>query len=253
MKRRHLAALALPLVLGACAGSGQGLDDDGNPILPTLIHGWITDAQLQPVGPGVMFIEWGQLWGGDFHWTTTVDANGYFAREVPTAGQTAPQYGFHWYFPGYIYIAKQITLHPGQDNDVNVVLYEGSVDDSLIPLPPDKGGYVIAPKVNDTPDATPRIANPAITPLGDGLVRVELDAFSPGGTLSEQILVGDELGNGVKMNPPGPVVNGNYPNGRYSVTLQFPPTAPDPITFHFIGDDHDCRNSPPLFSTAHVR
>ncbi len=257
-RRRHrLAALvlALPFVAAACAGTGQGLDDNGNPILPTLIHGWITDPQLKPVGPGVMFIEWGELWGGDYHWTTLVDENGYFARELPTAGQSAPQYGFHWYFPGskYKYIPKPITLHPGQDNNINEVLFEGTSTDGLTALPADKGGWNISPEPTDDAMDTPMVGNPAVTPLGDGLVRLEIDAMAPKNPLSDQELVGDDLGDGIRMNAPGPVIDGGYPNGRYNVTMSLPPDAPDTVMFHFISNDHDCRNSDPLFVTAKVR
>lgn len=254
------AWLALAFVVAGCAGSGAGLDDKGNPILPTLIHGRITDKMLNPMGPGAMFIEWGKVHGGDFRWTTTVDTTGYFSRELPSAGLDLPEFGFHWYFQGYIYIFKDILLHNGEDNDVNFVLYENLTPDDLVglpPLPSSPGGLVIPPLADDDLKDNPVAANPMVTPLGGGLIKVELDATSPKNNLSEQILVGAEWGNGsdtgVKMNAPGPAMNGNYPNGHYTVTLKVPDAAPDEVEFHFIVADQDCNNSPPMWKKFRVR
>jgi hypothetical protein len=157
-------------------------------------------------------------------------------------------WGFHAYVEGYIYLPIQVEIGRGLPTTVtqSVVDWEMLCDRSgrCNWVEQSHDARILSPEVDDDFSNNPVISNPRVQRAGAGIFQVSVDVHDPDGDLSNQILVHHiASGVGVQLNPPGPVVDGNRPNGTYTGTVLLPEDAPEDGPWQFLAADHECSNS----------
>ncbi|NOY89991.1 MAG: hypothetical protein GXP55_02190 [Deltaproteobacteria bacterium] len=232
--RRRLSSLALSALLALFA---SGCVDLG--------HEPVTVMQGQLMtGPGVVFAERGELWAGTFELATTFEEDGHF--EIPVSGDGL--WGFHAYLEGYIYLPIQVDIGRGLPTTVTqpVVDWEQLCDGfgRCNWVEQSTNAAILTPEVDDDPTDNPVISNPHVVRAAPGIFQVSLDVFDPNGDLSNQILV-HHIASGIasQLNPPGPIVDGDRPNGTYTGTVLIPEDRPQGGPWQFLAADHQCSNS----------
>jgi len=226
----QLAALALALFASGC------LDLGAPPV--TVMRGQLS------AGPGVVFAERGVLWEGTFERAGTFGEDGRFAIPVLGGGL----WGFHAYLEGYIYLPIQTNIGEGLPTTVTqpMVAWEQLCDmfGRCVWVEQSPNVTILTPEVDMDPTDNPVISNPTVVRRGSGLFQVSVDVFDPNGDLSNQILA-HHMASGVAaaLNPPGAIVDGNRPNGRYAGTVLIPEDAPQDGPWQFVAADHQCSNS----------
>jgi len=232
--RARLRALG-PVVALAIGASGC-LDLGAAPV--TVMQGRLM------TGPGAVFAERGELWQGSFERGTTFGEDGSFSVEVSGEGP----WGFHAYLEGYIYLPLQVQVGSGLPTTVTqaVVDWELLCDRSgrCDWVEQSTNATVLTAQVDEDPTDNPTISAPTVTRAGGGIFQVSLEVFDPDGDLSNQILV-QHLASGVaaQLNPPGPIVDDNRPNGTYTGTVRIPEGEPRDGPWLFLAADHACNNS----------
>jgi len=222
--------MALALFAGGC------LDLGSEPV--TVMQGRMM------TGPGAVFAERGQLWAGSFELGTTFGEDGRFS--IPVSGEGP--WGFHAYLEGFIYLPIQVQIGRGLPTTVtqSVVDWELLCDRSgrCNWVEQSRNAAILTAEVDDDPTDNPMIDAPHVTRAGAGIFQVSIDVFDPDGDLSNQILV-QHLASGVaaQLNPPGPIVDGNRPNGTYTGTVLLPEDRPQDGAWLFLAADHACNNS----------
>jgi hypothetical protein len=83
----------------------------------TVVAGTLVNAQGRPL-TGIVMLEQGKLFRGNFRRGGVVDSHRQCAVEVPDGGQ----WGFHGYADGYIYHLEWITVMRGKINRYRWVL-----------------------------------------------------------------------------------------------------------------------------------
>lgn len=196
------------------------------------------------VGPGVVFIERGPLYEGTFERAGVIDESGSFEIELASSGV----HGFHAYVDEYVYLPIEIQVEEGQLNRVTQVLVDWEeMCDSFgrcewVEQPTERD--ILAPGVDDDLGDNPVISEPMVRRVREDTYEVTLEVFDPNGDLSNQVLVQHiQSGTGVAMNPPGPVVDGNYPNGMYRAVVLLPKGSDPNSEWQFVAADHECNNS----------
>ena len=232
---------ALPLLTLALLGTGC-LDLGDPPV--TVMQGQLV------AGPGVVFAERGVLHEGSFELATTFAEDGHF--EIPVSGDGL--WGFHSYIEGYIYLPIQVNIGRGLPTTVtqSVVAWEPLCDRSgrCNWVEQSQTVSILTPEVDTDPSDNPVITNPRVERAGAGIFQISLDVFDPDGDLSNQILVHHiASGTGSQLNPPGPIIDGNRPNGTYTGTVFLPEGAPEDGPWQFVAADHQCSNSRILEAT----
>lgn len=220
-------------MFAACFDRGEELE--------TGIRGQLT------VGPGVVFIERGPVHEGTFERAGLIAEDGSYSVTV-TGGGT---YGFHTYVENYIYIPMQVEVEEGkwttlrqQAVDWDFLCDSGGNCD-WVEQPPDDTR--IAPQADSDLTDNPVLSNIQVTQVAADAFQLSVEVNDPEGDLSNQILahhVGSGLG--VQLNPPGPIIAGNYPNGVYTATVFLAEGANPAGIWQFVAADHECSNSPVL-------
>ena len=224
-----LSAVAI-LLLGGCL-------DLGDPPV-TVVSGRINTS------PGVVFVEVGKVHEGIFIRAARIGDDGRFAVPVLTEGT----HGFHAYAEGYIYLPIEIEVGRGLPTTVTqpMVAWEWLCDVSgrCDWVEQSGDGTLLTLAVDDDPSDNPVISNPHVIRAGPGTFQISLDVFDPDGDLSNQILAHHVAsGVGIQLNPPGPIIDGDRPNGTYTATVFLPEGAPDDGPWQFVAADHLCSNS----------
>ncbi len=199
-------------------------------------------------GPGVVFIERGPLHDGTFIRAGLIAEDGTFSIGLDDSGT----HGFHAYFTDtYLYLPIEVEVEDG----VMTTVTQTDVDWEFMC---DRGGNcewveqsevieILTPGQDLDLSDDPVISDPVVRRVGPGAFELELMADDPDGDLSVQVLAYHiASGVGQQMNPPGPVIDGNYPNGLYTLTVFLPEGADDTGPWQFVAADHACSNSPIL-------
>jgi len=203
------------------------------------------------IGPGVVLVEKGQIYQGSFQYGATIGPHGDFEVVVDAEGT----YGFHAYVePRYLYIPIEVQIEGGAERtliagrlpiDQSMVDWEGMcerngrcewVDQSSNP-------FILTPGLDDDLSNNPVISNPEVRLIAPGTYQVTVDVEDPDGNLSNQILahpVG--TGIGAQLNATGYIIEGNYPNGRYTATVIADDAEPGSLWL-IVAADHECSNS----------
>jgi hypothetical protein len=218
--------ILMPLLSGCVYVQYFGLFPSGgtvedSPTGKTIVAGVMVNEQGVPLS-GIVMLERGKLFRGDFRRGGVVDSAGRFAVEVPAGGQ----WGFHGYADGYIYHPELITVVPGKINRYRWV------------LPVDKDP-------NDNPSI--RRITLAPNPAPGVTVTITLDAFDPKLRLSEQILaLNSRTGDAFVLEAPEqprwgrPFEGKLYPNGTYRATYGPLPPGSDVNDWIFVLANEDC-------------
>lgn len=227
------ALQGLPVV--ALAFFGVGCLDLGDPAV-TVMQG-----QLH-TGPGVVFAERGVLHIGTFELATTFEEDGRF--DIPVTGDGL--WGFHAYLEGYIYLPIQVNVGSGLPTTVtqSMVAWEWLCDRGNCEwVEQSVNATILTPGVDEDPTDNPVISNPRVQRAG-ARFRVSVDVHDPDGDLSNQILV-HHIASGIaaQLNPPGPIIDGNRPNGEYTGMVLLPEGGPRDGPWQFVAADHRCSNS----------
>lgn len=202
------------------------------------------------VGPGVVFIERGPIYQGTFERAGVVGPDGRFSIELASSGP----HGFHAYVNDYIYLPIGIEVEPGVPNRITqdrvdwdfLCSSAGMCDWVGQPTAPD----VLAPAVDDDLGNNPVATGLRVVRVAAGRVWVYVDVQDPNGDLSNQILLHNmATGDGYALNPPTPVIDGNYPNGTYVQPINVSNDAPTGGQWEFVAADHTCSNSQILHVT----
>jgi hypothetical protein len=229
--------LCRPLIIPLHFTLVLGCFDLGDPPV-TVVAGRLNVAE------GVVFVEQGPVHEGVFERATLIGDDGRFSVPVPTDGT----HGFHAYAEGYIYLPIEIEVGRGLPTLVTqpMVQWEYLCDVSGRCDWVEQSGdaTLLTLAVDEDPSDNPVISNPRAVRRGAGTFEVSLDVFDPDGDLSNQILA-HHIGSGVgvELNPPGPIVDGNRPNGTYTRLVFLPEDAPDDGPWQFVAADHLCSNS----------
>jgi len=206
-----------------------------------LVNG--VEGQLS-VGPGVVFIERGNLHEGTFERAGVIGADGTFSVRLEGTGT----HGFHAYVENFLYLPIEVEVEDG----VLTTITQTDVNWDFLC---DRGGNcewveqttvieVLTPGDDTDLANNPIIRNPSVTRRGEGTFEVSVEVEDPDADLSVQILVHHlATGTGLVLNPPGPVVDGNYPNGLYTRTIFLAEGADDSGPWQFVAADHGCSNS----------
>lgn len=206
------------------------------------------------VGPGVVFIERGMIYAGTFERAGLIGADGRFSVELSSSGT----HGFHAYVDDHIYLPIAIEVEAGVPNRITqdrvdwdfLCASAGMCD--WVGQPVDPG--VLAPAHDDDLTNNPVVSNPSAVRTGAGRVAISLDVEDPNGDLANQILVHNvATGDGYAINPPTPVIDGNFPNGHYVQAVNVPDDMPAGGQWQFVAADHTCSNSPVLTVTETPR
>ena len=199
------------------------------------------------VGPGVVVIERGPIYEGTFERGATIGEDGRFTVEISSTGE----HGFHAYVNDYIYLPIAIQVEEGVPNRVTQAavdwdfLCEFAGQCEWVDQPPSPN--ILTPGLDEDLTNNPEISNAEVLILGGGTAQIGVDVMDPNGDLSNQILVHHVgSGLGVQLNPPGPVIDGNYPNGRYTATVYVAEGTDPGGPWQFVAADHECSNSPVL-------
>jgi len=197
------------------------------------------------VGPGVVFIERGPIYEGVFERAGVIGTDGRFSVELSSSGP----HGFHAYVNDHIYLPIGIEVEAGVPNRITqdrvdwdfLCSSAGMCDWVGQPMSPD----VLAPAVDTDLSNNPVVSNLHVGRVAAGSMYVSVDVMDPEGDLSNQILLHNvATGDGYALNPPSPVIDGNYPNGRYAQRLNVPDSSPVNGTWELVAADHTCSNSP---------
>lgn len=206
------------------------------------------------VGPGVVFIERGEIYAGTFERAGLIGADGRFSVDLESSGP----HGFHAYVDDYIYLPIAIEVEAGVPNRITqdrvdwdfLCASAGMCDWVGQPIDPE----VLAPAVDDDLGNNPAVSNLSVVRTSAGRVSVSVDVEDPNGDLSNQILLHNlHTGEGYALNPPTPVIDGNFPNGHYVQTINVPESSPADTRWEFVAADHTCSNSPILTVTETPR
>lgn len=196
------------------------------------------------VGPGVVFIERGPLYEGTFERAGVIDEDGNFDVILSSSGP----HGFHAYVDEYIYLPIEVQVGEGRLTRVTQVLvaWEELCDMSgrceWVEQPTESD--ILAPAVDDNLGDNPVITDPQVRRVRENTYEVTMNVEDPNGDLSNQLLVQHiESGTGVSLNPPGPVIDGNYPNGLYRAVVMLPEGSDPTSPWQFVAADHECNNS----------
>ncbi len=199
--------------------SGGTVED--SPTGRTIVAGVMMNEQGAPLN-GIVMLEQGKLFRGNFRRGGIVDSAGRFAVEVPDGGE----WGLHGYAEGYIYHPESITVVRGKINRYRWVL----------PVDKDPHDNPSIRRITLTPDPAPGIT-----------VAITLDAFDPKLRLSEQILaLNARTGDAFIMEPPErprwgrPFEGKLYPNGTYRATYGPLPPGSDADDWVFVLANEDC-------------
>lgn len=201
-------------------------------------------------GPGVVFIERGTIYQGTFERAGVIGADGRFSVEISSSGT----HGFHAYLNDHIYLPIAIEVEAGVPNRITqdrvdwdfLCSSAGMCDWVGQPTAPD----VLAPAVDDDLGNNPIASNLRVVRVAAGRVWVSVDVEDPNGDLSNQILLHNmATDDGYALNPPTPVIDGNYPNGHYVQPINVPDDAPAGGQWEFVAADHTCSNSQILHVT----
>ncbi len=187
----------------------------------TIVAGVMVNEEGAPLS-GIVMLEQGKLFRGNFRRGGVADSAGRFAVEVPAGGQ----WGLHGYADGYIYHPESITVAPGKINRYRWVL----------PVDKDSQDNPSIRRITMTPN-----------PSAGVTVAITLDAFDPRHRLSEQILaLNARTGDAFVMEPPEqprwgrPLEGKRYPNGIYRATYGPLPFGSDVNDWVFVVANEDC-------------
>jgi hypothetical protein len=221
-----LGVIVMPLVsgcvylqyLGVFPSSGTVED---SPSGQTIVAGVMVNEQGAPLS-GIVMLEHGKLFRGNFRRGGVVDSAGRFAVEMPAGGQ----WGLHGYADGHIYHPESITVAPGRINRYRWVL----------PVDKDSQDNPSIRRITLTPEPAPGVT-----------VAITLDAFDPRHRLSEQILaLNARTGDAFVMEsaePPRwgrPLEGKLYPNGIYRATYGPLPPGSRVEDWIFVLANEDC-------------
>ncbi len=199
--------------------SGGTVED--SPTGKTIVAGVMVNERGLPLS-GIVTLEQGKLFRGNFRRGGVVDSGGHFAVEVPDGGQ----WGLHGYADGYIYHPESITVVPGKINRYRWVL----------PVDTDPGDNPTIRRITLTPDPAPGVT-----------VTITVDAFDPRLRLSEQVLaLNARTGDAFVLAPPDrprwgrPFEGKLYPNGTYRATYGPLPPGSEVNDWVFVLANEDC-------------
>lgn len=235
----ELVRASVPVPVLALALFGVGCLDLGDP--PVIVMQGRLNA-----GPGVVFAERGVLHEGSWEHAARFGEDGRFEIPVSTEGP----WGFHAYLEGYIYLPIQVNIGRGLPTTVtqSMVDWEWLCDmaGNCNWVEQSENVAILTPQVDDDPTDNPVISDPRVrrSDTDAGRFEVSVEVYDPDGDLSNQILV-HHIASGIasQLNPPGPIVDGNRPNGLYAGTVLLPDGADGFSAWQFVAADHGCSNS----------
>jgi hypothetical protein len=225
----------LALSLG-CRGTGE---------FSARVSGQIVDENEAPLGPGLVLIESGHVHEGSYQLGAPIDAMGRFAVDLPSGGF----WGLHIFADGYQYLPIEIEIEDHQQVIITsmMVAWGQWMDLSGQPAWPTQptDNTLIGMPMDDITADNPTLADITMSYSGD-LLEITAMAADPDGDLSKMILAYDRAtGNGYALNAPSEPIDGDYPDGEYSLSLYMDPAhEPGKSKWDFVVSDNMCNDSP---------
>lgn len=239
--RRALPVFALltALVLG-CPGSGN---------IPTRISGQIVGEFQQPLGPGLIMIESGNVHDGAYVQGGEINEQGRFSIDLEYGAGT---YGLHLFVDDYQYVPAEIVIEEHQQIVLTSPMISWGVWMDLTgqhawPTQPDDATLTRMP-TDETLDDNPRLESVSVAWEGEFL-HVVAEVSDPDDDLSRMVLMYDETtGAGYALVPPdGPDERNNYPQGTWEMTIFADEEHEPGSIMTFVVSDNLCNDTPIVY------
>jgi len=233
-----LVALTAALSIG-CVGSGE---------LQTQISGQLVGETEKPLGPGLVLLERGPVHDGAYERCGVVDPDGRFSIDLPVGGV----WGIHLFHDDYSYLPAEFEIAEKQQLVLTspMVVWGDWMDRTGVPTWPDQPAnpQLIRMPWDDLPSDNPTLRDLTMTWKSSDILEITVVAEDPDHDLSRMILACNQAtGDGYAFNPPGPPVDGLYPDGTYTLTVfRDELDRPGESKWFFIVSDDLCNNSPVL-------
>lgn len=238
MKAASWLMCALVALLASCVGSGE---------LPATLSGQVVGDDGRPLGPGLVLVERGKVHAGAYEGGALIDKNGKFSVALPGGGT----WGVHLFNDNYSYLPVEVTIDPNQQVVLTNMMVSWGVwmdqtGQPTWPNQPDDTRLVRMP-TDDSKADNPQIFDIVMTYPKPGMFQITAQVSDPTGDLSRMVLAYDETtGGGYAMNPPSPPdAKGNYPAGKYTLTVFVDPRhVPGTSKWQLVVSDNMCNNTP---------